>query len=71
MQVNIIADDNHGSVPFASEYDGLRFIFDYYRLNLTGKDFTDTSAALANKLKQHYEMVSREMGYKVSPPNQI
>ena len=61
-------EDNHGSVPFASEYDGLRFIFDYYRLNLTGKDFTDTSAALAMKLKQHYDMVSKEMGYKVSPP---
>jgi tetratricopeptide (TPR) repeat protein len=62
------SDDNHGSVPFASEYDGLRFIFDYYRLNITGKDFTDTSAALAMKLKKHYEMVSNEMGYKISPP---
>ena len=61
-------DDNHGSVPFASEYDGLRFIFNYYRLNLTGKDFTDTSGALATKLQKHYEMVSKEMGYKVSPP---
>ena len=62
------SDDNHGSVPFASEYDGLRFIFDYYRLNITGKDFTDTSAALAMKLKEHYDMVSKEMGYKISPP---
>jgi predicted alpha/beta superfamily hydrolase len=62
------SDDNHGSVPFASEYDGLRFIFDYYRLNLTGKDFSDTSAALVTKLKDHYDMVSKEMGYKVSPP---
>src|SRR6478735_7502454 len=35
-------NDNHGSVPFASEYDGLRFIFDYYRLNVTGKEFADT-----------------------------
>ena len=61
-------NDNHGSVPFASEYDGLRFIFDYYRLNITGKDFSDTSAALAIKLKAHYDMVSKEMGYKVSPP---
>jgi len=61
-------NDNHGSVPFASEYDGLRFIFDYYRLNITGKDFSDTSAALAIKLKGHYDMVSKEMGYKISPP---
>jgi len=62
------SDDNHGSVPFASEYDGLRFIFDYYRLNITGKDFRDTSTALATKLKEHYDMVSKEMGYKISPP---
>ena len=61
-------NDNHGSVPFASEYDGLRFIFDYYRLNITGKDFSDTSAALAIKLKAHYDMVSKELGYKISPP---
>ena len=62
------SDDNHGSVPFASEYDGLRFIFDYYRLNITGKDFADTSAALAMKFKEHYDMVSREMGYKIISP---
>jgi predicted alpha/beta superfamily hydrolase len=62
------SDDNHGSVPFASEYDGLRFIFDYYRLNITGKDFADTSGALATKFKEHYDMVSREMGYKITPP---
>jgi predicted alpha/beta superfamily hydrolase len=61
-------DDNHGSVPFASEYDGLRFIFDYYRFNITSKDFTDTSDALAMKLKDHYDRVSKEMGYKISPP---
>lgn len=61
-------DDDHGSVPLASEYDGLRFIFDYYRLKLTGKDFDDSSAALATKFKTHYGIVSKEMGFKVSPP---
>ncbi|HEY6977678.1 MAG TPA: alpha/beta hydrolase-fold protein [Chitinophagaceae bacterium] len=61
------ADDNHGSVPLASEYDGLRFIFDYYRFNLTGTDFRDSSDAIVAKFKKHYETVSKEMGYKVSP----
>jgi len=37
-------------------------------LNITGKDFADTSAALAIKIENHYEMVSKEMGYKISPP---
>lgn len=61
-------DDNHGSVPLATEYDGLRFIFDYYRLNITGKDFSDTTNAIVTKFKKHYDMVSKEMGYKVAPP---
>ena len=61
-------DDNHGSVPLIAEYDGLRFIFDYYRINLTNKDFADSSVELATKLKNHYTLVSKEMSYKISPP---
>jgi predicted alpha/beta superfamily hydrolase len=61
------SDDNHGSVPLTTEYDGLRFIFNFYRFNLTGKDFSDSSNAVVTKFKQHYEMVSNEMGYKNSP----
>ncbi|WP_121354586.1 alpha/beta hydrolase-fold protein [Flavisolibacter nicotianae] len=61
-------EDSHGSVPLASEYDGLRFIFDYYRMNLTAKDFSDSTDAFVKKLKNHYEWVSKKMGYKVSPP---
>ena len=62
------SDDSHVSVPMTSEYDGLRFIFDYYLINVTEKDFADTSDAIAVKYKKHYDMVSKEMGYKVSPP---
>ena len=61
------SDDNHGSVPLASEYDGLRFIFNYYRFNLAMKDFSDSTDALATRLNTYYETVSKEMGYKVSP----
>ncbi len=60
-------DDNHGSVPLASEYDGLRFIFDYHKFNMTGKDFSDSTDAVVNKLKNHYGLISKEMGYKVAP----
>ncbi|MEP7252573.1 MAG: alpha/beta hydrolase-fold protein [Ginsengibacter sp.] len=62
------SDDNHGSVPMASEYDGLRFIFNYYRLNITGKDYRDTSNLIVSKYKKHYDLLSKEMGYKVTPP---
>jgi uncharacterized protein len=65
-------NDDHGSVPLITEYDALRFIFDFYRLKLTYKDFTDTTVAIVNKLKKHYENVSKQFGYKVSPDeNQI
>jgi tetratricopeptide (TPR) repeat protein len=32
------------------------------------KDFTDSSDAIVMKFKKHYETVSKEMGYKISPP---
>jgi predicted alpha/beta superfamily hydrolase len=60
-------EDNHGSVPLASEYDGLRFIFDYHRINLNGKDFTDSTDAIVSKMRNHYGIISKELGYKVSP----
>jgi len=61
-------EDSHVSVPMAGEYDGLRFIFDYYRINLTEKDFADTTDAIVGKYKKHYGIVSGQMGYKISPP---
>lgn len=62
------ANDDHGSVPLVSEYDGLRFIFGYYPLKLTQKDFTDSSSAIVSKYKRHYEIVSKEFGYNVASP---
>lgn len=60
--------ESHISVPLISEYDGLKFIFDYYLLDATEKDFADSSALIAVKLKKHYDNVTREMGYKIAPP---
>jgi predicted alpha/beta superfamily hydrolase len=62
------ADDDHGSVPMISAYDGLRFIFNYYKLKYSMEDFTDSSTALVKKYRTHYENISQELGYKVSPP---
>ncbi len=62
------ADDDHGSVPMITEYDALRFIFNYYKLKFAPEDFTDSSTAFVTKYKTHYETVSKELGYKVAPP---
>ncbi|MEO5581046.1 MAG: tetratricopeptide repeat protein, partial [Saprospiraceae bacterium] len=63
--------DDHGSVPLITEYDALRFIFDFYKLKLTNKDFTDTTTAIVNKLGKHYENVSKQFGYNVSPDESL
>ena len=60
--------ERHNSVPLLSEYDGLRFIFDYYGLDLSEKDWADTSALLASRIRTHYKNVSREMGYINAAP---
>jgi predicted alpha/beta superfamily hydrolase len=62
------ADDDHGSVPLISEYDGLRFIFGFYRFKFSPSDFMSPDTSIVLKYKQHYQTVSKEFGYKVSPP---
>lgn len=60
-------DDDHGSVPLISEYDGLRFIFSWYRFKFSPSDFLSPNTSVVQRLKQHYQKVSKEFGYKVSP----
>ncbi len=64
-------NEKHNTVPLLSEYDGLRFIFDYFQMNATEKDFTDSSASIALKLKKHYANVSEKMGYKNAAPETL
>ena len=61
-------DDDHGSVPLIAEYDGLRFIFSWYRFKTAPSDFISPGTELVQKMKKHYQDVSKKMGYKVSPP---
>lgn len=60
--------ERHNTIPLISEYDGLRFIFDYYHLDLIEKDFADPTVSIATKLKTHYVNVSQKLGYKNSAP---
>ncbi len=61
-------DDDHGSVPLISEYDGLRFIFSWYRFKFSPSDFMKPDTSIVVKYKKHYQNVSKQFGYKVSPP---
>lgn len=60
-------DDSHGSVPLIGFYDGLRLIFDYYK-RPSFKVITDESATT---LASHYENITKELGYIVSPPQDL
>ena len=61
-------NESHISVPLISEYDGLRFIFDYYLMDITERDLKDSTYSIATKYKQHYNKISNEMGYKNAAP---
>jgi predicted alpha/beta superfamily hydrolase len=65
------ADDDHGSVPLISEYDGLRFIFSWYRFKFTPSDFMSPGTEVVQRMKKHYGTVTNEMGYKVAPPEMM
>lgn len=67
-QQKYYANERHNTVPLLGEYDGLRFIFDYFFFDATEKDFADTSNVMAVKLKTHYANVSEKMGYKNAAP---
>ena len=61
------SDDSHGSVPLIAEYDALHFIFDFYPLKFSNKDFTDSTSALVDKYVNHFAQISEKMGFKVKP----
>jgi uncharacterized protein len=60
-------DDTHSSAPLITEYDGLRFIFDYLPMKFSMKDFMDSTGALATKFQNHYANLSKKMGYAMKP----
>lgn len=64
-------DDSHGSVPLITEYDALHFLFNFYPLKLSPKDFTSASDTLIDKYEKHFSIVSKQMGYKVKPAESL
>jgi hypothetical protein len=59
------AGDDHGSVPLIAEYDGLRFIFDSYKLNV------QKALARPALITEHFAKVSSALGYPVRPPEKF
>src|SRR5919199_1519853 len=61
-------NDNHMSLPFITEHDGLRFIFKDYLFTLSDKEESDSTVNVAEKLKHHFQKVSKMLGYTMAPP---
>lgn len=57
-------NDDHSSVAFISEYDGLRFIFEKYRADLN-------IISTAEQLKVQYQQLSKDLGVTFLPPERI
>ncbi|WP_027421409.1 alpha/beta hydrolase [Crocinitomix catalasitica] len=55
--------ESHGTVPFISSYDGLKFIFDFYK-KPSFQTLTDSSHIV---LDEHYKMLSKKLGYTIIP----
>ncbi len=65
-------DDNHSSVRLIGEYDALRFIFDYCKLDIYNSELDDPNFKLDSLLVTHYNNVSEQIGYLIQPDeNQV
>ncbi|WP_346883450.1 alpha/beta hydrolase-fold protein [uncultured Algibacter sp.] len=60
-------NDSHGSSPLISTYDGLRFIFDFYNLKINLHTFYNPETDVASLIVNHFNKVSKTMGYKIKP----
>jgi predicted alpha/beta superfamily hydrolase len=64
-------NENHMSLPFITEHDGLRFIFKDYLFTLSNKEESDSTFNVAEKIKNHFQKVSEMLGYTMAPPIDI
>ena len=64
-------DYDHGGVELPSELDGLPAMFKFYSYNFPYGEFFNPAYRGDTLLAAHYAAVSRQMGYTVSPPEQL
>lgn len=60
-------NDNHGSAPLITTYDGLRFIFEFYQFEIQFSDVMKPNTDLVARMKAHYSNVSGTLGYENKP----
>jgi len=63
-------EESHGSIPIMAEYDGLNFLFDFYKLTEFERLY-DEKVDGAREMRQHFEKISKRMGYKLLPDQEM
>lgn len=60
-------NDNHGSAPLMTTYDGIRFIFDFYQFEVSFADVMTENTDIVDRMKAHYSNVTKTLGYENKP----
>ena len=63
-------EEDHASVPLIGTYGALHFFFDFYR-SPSYENLLDSTIHADSLIVAHYENVSKQMSYKVHPPEQL
>jgi predicted alpha/beta superfamily hydrolase len=65
-------EDSHGSVPLIAEYDGFRFLFDFYHFRYQARVFDPSTPADSAVwlVVAHFKNLSEQMGYVLLPPEE-
>ena len=61
------SDENHFSVPYKSMYDGLRFIYANWHIEV----FLNFEKIQYADIKNHFDKLSEEFGYTISPDEEF
>lgn len=64
-------EDGHSSSVLITEYDALRFIFDFFTLNFVQEDFENYDSNILSKVKNHYKRLSKEFGEEMLPDEEF
>ena len=60
-------EEDHYSAALITEYNALRYIFDFYKLKLENQDYSNPESDILGKVEDHYKRLSKEFGIEMKP----
>lgn len=72
---NYYENEDHGTIPLISTYDGMRFLFSWYKMSGKLVDIilnpNSTAEELTKGFNTRFEMLSNHLGYQVYPEEEM